>query len=767
MRKIIVILAFTLSGVAAAQDGTGVGTLTPDPDAALEVSATDKGLLLPRIALTNTTTAAPLSAHKEGMTVYNTATAGDVTPGYYYNDGTQWVRVGSSNGAETVTALVDNGDGTFTYTSENGTSTTFDANDAQTVTTFVDNGNGTYTYTSEDGTATTTATPGAETVTALVDNGDGTFTYTSENGTSTTFDANGAQTVTTFVDNGDGTYTYTSEDGTATTTATPGAETVTALVDNGDGTFTYTSENATSTTFDANGAQTVTTFVDNGDGTYTYTSEDGTSTTTATPGAETVTALVDNGDGTFTYTSENGTSTTFDANGAQTVTTFVDNGDGTYTYTSEDGTSTTTATPGAETVTALVDHGDGTFTYTSENATSTTFDANDAQTVTTFVDNGDGTYTYTSEDGTATTTATPGAETVTTMVDNGNGTYTYTSENGTVSNITGAEPWFGADDNAIATLNTEDIYTMGKVGIGTTAPSVGLQVVGNTAQDAQAVIANTAGNSALGLSSPVHTWYAVNNSTVNGDLRFVNNKANPAAIETQVVFGADGGVGIGTETIGANTALNVSATDKGFLPPRVALTAYNDVATINAPTEGMVVYNTNITPTLNKGLVYFDGAQWSNLSTALQSHQSRYQAISEQRYRDTGEYLFPFPAITAPQSGNYQATLRTFFALNNGTAPIPSYSYEVVQISIYFRVYVNGVLQDVLEIYQPGITSFFAQTVSLYYTANPGDTITFTYQRLLFETIETSPAPPPYRDVYLGIEAAYFDRNNVNITKIN
>ena len=60
-------------------------------------SLSSKGLLLPRMALSSTTdaNANPLKAHVKGMLVYNTATAGSgataVSPGVYYNDGTQWV----------------------------------------------------------------------------------------------------------------------------------------------------------------------------------------------------------------------------------------------------------------------------------------------------------------------------------------------------------------------------------------------------------------------------------------------------------------------------------------------------------------------------------------------------------------------------------------------------------------------------------------------------------------------------------------------------
>lgn len=69
----------------------------------LENSPTTKqGLLLPRVALSNTTTPTlDGGLNVEGMTVYNTATAGDVTPGLYTNDGTKWVKVGGGTTSST------------------------------------------------------------------------------------------------------------------------------------------------------------------------------------------------------------------------------------------------------------------------------------------------------------------------------------------------------------------------------------------------------------------------------------------------------------------------------------------------------------------------------------------------------------------------------------------------------------------------------------------------------------------------------------------
>jgi hypothetical protein len=106
----------------------------------------------------------------------------------------------------------------------------------------VDNGNGTFTYTDEDGNATTFDSK----IATVADNLDGTYTITDDFGTSVTIDTN--NTVTTLVDNGDGSFTYTSEDGTITTFT----ETTSTLVDNTDGTYTYTDETGATQNIDTN-----------------------------------------------------------------------------------------------------------------------------------------------------------------------------------------------------------------------------------------------------------------------------------------------------------------------------------------------------------------------------------------------------------------------------------------------------------------------------------------------------------------------------------
>jgi len=63
----------------------------PNASAGLDVDFANKGLLIPRVALTNTTSFAPLTAHVAGMVVYNTVTVSDVSPGFYYDNGTKWI----------------------------------------------------------------------------------------------------------------------------------------------------------------------------------------------------------------------------------------------------------------------------------------------------------------------------------------------------------------------------------------------------------------------------------------------------------------------------------------------------------------------------------------------------------------------------------------------------------------------------------------------------------------------------------------------------
>jgi len=123
MRKIVLtVLALCgLNGVAQVKIGDNATTV--NANSLLELESTNKGLLYPRVALIATTLAAPLLDHEAGMTVYNTATIGDVTPGVYINDGTKWAAFSGSSTTTAAAAAVTAVCNGFTGTYFSGTAT--------------------------------------------------------------------------------------------------------------------------------------------------------------------------------------------------------------------------------------------------------------------------------------------------------------------------------------------------------------------------------------------------------------------------------------------------------------------------------------------------------------------------------------------------------------------------------------------------------------------------------------------------------------------
>ena len=72
--------------------------------------------------------------------------------------------------------------------------------------------------------------------------------------------------------------------------------------------------------------------------------------------------------------------------------------------------------------------------------------------------------------------------------------------------------------------------------------------------------------------------------------------------------------GIGTTTPNASAKLEVYATNKGFLPPRVTLTSTTDATTIASPAEGLLVYNLGSIG-LQAGYYFWNGANWATIAT--------------------------------------------------------------------------------------------------------------------------------------------------------
>jgi hypothetical protein len=92
---------------------------------------------------------------------------------------------------------------------------------------------------------------------------------------------------------------------------------------------------------------------------------------------------------------------------------------------------------------------------------------------------------------------------------------------------------------------------------------------------------------------------------------------------------ANAQTGIGTTTPNASAKLDITSTNKGFLPPRVALTAANVFAPVTglsgttelATAAGLLIYNTATSGTTPNNVVpgyyYWNGTGWIQISGGL------------------------------------------------------------------------------------------------------------------------------------------------------
>ena len=86
-----------------AQSNVGIGTSNPNSTAILDVTATNKGMLVPRISITSDTN--PISGSKpNGLLVWNTNGAYKTGIGFYFWNGSTWTSL-----AQTVNAVNNDG----------------------------------------------------------------------------------------------------------------------------------------------------------------------------------------------------------------------------------------------------------------------------------------------------------------------------------------------------------------------------------------------------------------------------------------------------------------------------------------------------------------------------------------------------------------------------------------------------------------------------------------------------------------------------------
>lgn len=96
--KLIIVLVCLFCQQLTAQN-VGIGTTTPNASAKLEISATNSGLLIPRVSLTGTDDVVTIPSPANSLLIFNTDDAGAgvfvVSPGYYYfnSSNATWLRL--------------------------------------------------------------------------------------------------------------------------------------------------------------------------------------------------------------------------------------------------------------------------------------------------------------------------------------------------------------------------------------------------------------------------------------------------------------------------------------------------------------------------------------------------------------------------------------------------------------------------------------------------------------------------------------------------
>ena len=170
--------------------------------------------------------------------------------------------------------------------------------------------------------------------------------------------------------------------------------------------------------------------------------------------------------------------------------------------------------------------------------------------------------------------------------------------------------------------------------------------------------------------------------------------------------------GIGTTTPNASAKLDVYATNKGFLPPRVTLTSATDATTIASPAEGLLVYNVGSVG-LQAGYYYWNGANWATIATATsagngvtssdlvklygEAHSSAAGKISSSTgYVFTvpvsGRYLFDFTSGATTLSGGINTI---YFQVRQGTTVLASDTQSSYNNNVHVEY--NGKLEVNLQ----------------------------------------------------------------------
>ncbi|WP_345208634.1 hypothetical protein [Chryseobacterium ginsengisoli] len=218
-----------------------------------------------------------------------------------------------------------------------------------------------------------------------------------------------------------------------------------------------------------------------------------------------------------------------------------------------------------------------------------------------------------------------------------------------------------------STLNVDAVNN--RVGIGTSTPKFFLDVVGDNSAYGHAIgISNSALNpqdrAAIGVqgSGTIQRWLQfIAPGTASSAFAFKFDTPNGQALTVM----SNGQVGMSNPSPDPSAQLDVRSSDKGFLPPRLALSATNNKSplTTASPNPGVLVYNTATTTNkpydVSPGYYYWNGSNWMRLATGTGASNSSNWAVGEER-------VFMYSATDA--TWNTTGTTKTYMtgkAVNN------------------------------------------------------------------------------------------------------
>ncbi|SIQ45576.1 hypothetical protein SAMN05880573_105214 [Chryseobacterium sp. RU33C] len=193
----------------------------------------------------------------------------------------------------------------------------------------------------------------------------------------------------------------------------------------------------------------------------------------------------------------------------------------------------------------------------------------------------------------------------------------------------------------------------------------------------------------LFLFGKAHAQVGINTVNPQGVFNVDGAKDNPSAGVPSAVQQANdfvvtssGSVGIGTIAPDSSAKIDISASNKGALLPRVALNSNTDQTTILSPAVGLIVYNTGAGGLTAVGYLYWNGSEWrqiSNSSTGigtLGSISCSDVSLTPSTYTSgtayTGILSIPY---TGANGGNYPA--QNIGPVNGLTATLSAGSFNV------------------------------------------------------------------------------------------